>query len=87
MATINVIDPLQSQTFVVLLQVSSGDGSVTVRLPDSSGQPPASFNPDDFSAPEKAANQAVLGALVTKAKTRLEAMAAENGNTINWTAP
>lgn len=87
MANINVLDPAVTETFVVLVQVSEGAKSVTVRLPEVSGQPAASFNPDDFSVQEKAANQAVLGAIVTKAKTRLEAMAAENGNTITWTTP
>ncbi len=96
MSTLNIPDPALTQSsFVVLVQVSEGEKSVTVRLPESSTNMIAAFNPDDFSAPEKAANQAVMGALITKAKARLEAMAAahtdENGNpdpnTINWIAP
>ena len=95
MAILNINDPANPETFVVLVQVSEGAKSVTVRVPDASGLPPAAFNPNDFSAPEQAANHAVLAALVTKAKARWEAMAAahtdENGNpdpnTINWIAP
>ena len=95
MAILNINDPANPETFVVLVQVSEGAKSVTVRTNESSGLPPASFGPEEFTAPEQAANHAVLAALVTKAKARWEAMAAahtdENGNpdpnTINWIAP
>jgi len=96
MANLNIPDPALTHTFVILVQVS-GDttaASVTVRLPNDA-MPPASVDPSDFSGPEKTANQAVIGALVTKAKAKWEAMAAahvaDDGtpspNTITWTAP
>lgn len=95
MGTLNITDPALSQTFVVLVQVSEGAKSVTVRVNEASGLPPAAFGPEEFSPSEQAANHAVLAALIAKAKARWEAMAAahtdENGapdpNTINWVAP
>ncbi len=84
---INVPDPALTGTFSVLIQVSEGAGSGTVRLPDSSGLSAASFDPEQFTAPEQAANQASLALLLVKAKARWQAMAAENGDTITWTAP
>jgi len=87
MATINIPDPSVTLNATALVQSSGGDKSVTVRLPSGAdgGLPPASFGPEEFSGPEQAANQAVLAALLTKAKTRWQAIAADNGNTINWT--
>lgn len=81
----NPTTPASQQTFVMLIQVSEGAGSITFRFPESSGLPACSFGPEEFTAPEIAANQAQLALLVAKAKARAEAMAAENGDTISWT--
>lgn len=96
MSTLYIPDPALTHTFAILVQVNGDttNASVTVRLPTDT-LPPASFDPSDFSGPEKTANQAVIGALITKAKARLEAMAAAHTdgdgtpspNTINWVAP
>jgi hypothetical protein len=96
MSTLYIPDPSLTHKFVILVQVNGDttNASVTVRLPTDT-LPPAAFDPTDFSGPEQTANQAVIGALITKAKTRWEAMAAAhtdgNGNpdpnTINWVAP
>lgn len=96
MSTLYIPDPAQTHTFVILVQVngSLANASVTVRLP-TDAVTPAAFDPSDFSGPEQAANQAVVSALVTKAKARWEAMAAAHTdgdgnpdpNTINWVAP
>ena len=96
MSTLYIPDPALTHTLVIFVLVS-GDTTaarVTVRLPNDA-MPPASFDPSDFSGPEKTANQAVIAALVTKAKVKWEAMAAANvandgtpsPNTINWIAP
>jgi len=87
MANLNVPDPAQTHTFVVRIQISEAAPSVSVMLPDSAGLWPASFGPEEFTGPEQTANQAALALLLSKAKARWEAGAAENGNTITWTTP
>jgi hypothetical protein len=87
MANLNVVDPALSKTFVVLIQVSEGAPSITVRLPEASGLSPASFGPEEYTQAEQAANQASVALLLQKAKNRWASMAAENGNTISWIQP
>lgn len=82
MALLTYPDPALSGSFVVLVQNSSGEPSTTVRFqPDLH----STFGPEELTAEERAFLDAAAGVLVEKAKTKLEAQAAANGNTIEWT--
>lgn len=93
MAAYDVPDPTtpaEQQNFAILIQVSEGVASVTVRLREQPGVPfllSAPFDPSDFTAPQKATNQQAIGLLLTLAKTRIEGFAAAAGHTVNWTVP
>lgn len=91
--TYDIPDPLtppEQQNFTILIQVSEGVASATVRLREQQEVPfllSAPFDPSDFTAPQKATNQAAIALLVSLAKVRIEAFAAANGDSINWTVP
>ena len=89
MATIDFPDPAVTGNLAVRISVSGGVGSAAVGFyaPGYAELPFASFDPADFSGPEQTANRAAIALLVTKAKARQEAIAATNGNTINWVTP
>ena len=87
MATLNVPDPAIVKTLSMRFSITEGVGSLSVSLPETYNLPSASFGPEEFSGPQLAAVASLRSTVIAMTKTRQEAFAAANGNTINWVVP